>query len=47
MVIDFFEWKFNKRIVLFQGGVERLRSFLEMELADALRQDSERLIIDD
>jgi len=44
MVIDFFEWKFNHRIVLFHGGIERLRDFLEIELAEALKQDNERLI---
>ena len=46
-VIDFFEWKFNHRIVLCTGGIDRLRDFLEMELAEAMRRDTEEHMKDE
>ena len=46
MVIDFFEWKFNHRIVIFKGRLSQYREYLEMELAEALKKDSEDFIID-
>ena len=40
-VIDFFEWKYNHKIVPWENCVERLREYLDMELAEAMRKDFE------
>ena len=47
IVLDFFEWKFNKRIVVVKrlGRYDRLKEYLEMELVELLRKDSENTII--
>lgn len=43
VVLDFFEWKFNHRVVKFVSRKEQYRNYLEMELAEALRKDTEAL----
>jgi len=46
MIIDFFEWKFNHRVVTITEPKDRRLEYLEMELAEALRRDNERLMTD-
>ena len=36
VILDFFEYKYNGRVVATKGGIDRLKDFLEMELAEAL-----------
>lgn len=43
VVLDFFEWKFNHRIVMFKSRSDMYRNYLEMELAEALRKDTESI----
>lgn len=45
-VVDFFEYKYNRRIVLVDSLENRYRDYLEMELAEALRNDTESFIND-
>ena len=44
VVLDFFEWKFNHRVVTIAEPQDRLEEYLEMEMLEALKSDTERNI---
>lgn len=43
VIIDFFEYKYNHNLVVLKNVMDRYREYLEMELAEALRKDTEAL----
>lgn len=46
VVLDFFEWKYNHRVVVIKDMVNRYKDYLEIELLEVLKKDSERLMTD-